>query len=169
MTYIIIVLVVALVLAPIFWIMPSPRQKRLMAFRQAALELGMLVQVTDLPQTHRARVRKEPPQHGVLYRLPWKHPQLTSQSFALLVLRDEPSESTDKLPSGAVAQLLREHLADYPEQFSAIEFSNIGVAVYWKELGPVEYVETLHKSLAELCKQLGKIDKAQLEGDLDWQ
>lgn len=168
MTYIIIILVVALVLAPVFWIMPSPRQKRLMAFRQAALELGLSVQVTDLPQTHRAKVRQEAPQHGVLYRLPWKHPQLKSQRFTSLVLREAPVESGQNNQPGRVAKLLTEHLADYPEQFCAIEFSNIGLAVYWKELGPVEYVETLHRSLTDLCAELAEIDNEALAAEFEF-
>lgn len=168
MTYIIIVLVVALVLAPIFWIMPSPRQKRLMAFRQSALALGLQVQVCDLPQTHRAKVRQESPHQGVLYRLPWKHPQLKSQRFDYLVLRDGVGEGEQDKRVGRVAELLREYLAGYPQQFCAIEFSNIGVAVYWKEQGAVEFVATVHQSLIELCGRLGEIDKEVLGEEIDW-
>ena len=59
MFWIIASLVLAFMLAPILWIVPSPRQRRQMRLRERARELGITVQIATFPQTRRQRVRKE--------------------------------------------------------------------------------------------------------------
>lgn len=156
MSYVIVAIVIALVLSPIFWVMPSPRQKRQMLLRQRAMALGLQVKVCDLPQNHRAKVRKERPEQGVVYRLPWRSPDANGESFNYLSLRNEQLADT---PPAAVKELMLTALEAMAEPVVALEFNGSGLAVYWRENGSVELVEQIVEHLKSLRQDLSAVQQ----------
>ncbi|WP_145999211.1 hypothetical protein [Oceanicoccus sp. KOV_DT_Chl] len=153
MSYIIIVVVMAVVLSPIFWMMPSPKQKRQMQLRQHAMNLGLQVKICDLPQTERAKVRREPVVQGVIYRLPWRSKQ--RDVFQHIVQRsDLETEPFQKAGSRDWQTLVGATLAALPDTVVAIEYATAGLAIFWREQGDVDFVESLKRQLQQLQQQL---------------
>ena len=153
MSYLIIAVVVLLVLSPIFWIMPSPKQKRQMQLRQRAMTIGFIVKIADLPQGYRAKVRQEKVEQGVTYRLAWgikrKHPE----GVEYLLMRNPDEEISDFDDSSFDRQiqlLMRNTLQQLPDAVVALEYASPGLALYWREQGSVELVDELYRQLGEL-------------------
>lgn len=71
MVWLLILFVALFVIAPVFWIMPTPAQRRQERMRARARTLGLEVVGCELPQTRRQRVRGEPRRLGMLYRAPF--------------------------------------------------------------------------------------------------
>jgi hypothetical protein len=140
-----------MVIAPIFWFMPSPEIKRQMVMRDRAMQLGLQVKICDLPQTRRARVRKEYLEKGVVYRLLWKKPLQPRDQFCELLLKSGDSENP---VSAAVEELLTGSLAAMPEAVLALEYATSGVAVYWRERGGIGEVENISDCLERLQKEI---------------
>lgn len=153
MNYLIIVVVMLLVLSPVFWMMPSPKEKRQMQLRQRAMSLGFQVKICDLPQTHVAVVRQEPAEQGVVYRLLWREKKRSADNFHHVILRHQADEDKPKLPE-ATSSLLLGTLALMPEQVVALEYASSGVALYWRERGGVEQVDQLHQQITTLQSDL---------------
>jgi hypothetical protein len=147
-SYLIILLVLSLMLAPVFWMMPSPKQRRQIHLRQHAMSSGLQVRVCDLPQSHRAMVRQEDPVHGVIYRLPWTDPAKGFDQQCRL-LRDQEAELGSHLQ-----QLLSKSLLALPERVMAIECNPAGLAVYWQERGDAAQVDLIVQSLTALRQSL---------------
>lgn len=149
MNYLIIVLVIGLMLSPVFWLMPSPSQKRQMLLRQYAMSLGFQIKVCDLPQTHRQSVRKEAPEQGVVYRLPWLEKFTGRNGFQQLLIRGDDNPALSET-SPELFQLMRDRLEQLPDCVYALEISASGVGIYWKERATVEQVKTLYDWLVTL-------------------
>jgi hypothetical protein len=159
MAYLIIILVMLLVLSPVFWMMPSPKQKRQMQLRQRAMALGFQVKICDLPQTHVAMIRKEPPEQGVVYRLLWRDKKQNTDNFHYIILRDQGEEGQTDLPT-AIASLLLELLVSMPDQVVGLEYASSGVALYWRERGGVEQVDHLYQQIMSLQVGLIELEKS---------
>jgi len=131
------------------------------------MELGFQVKVCDLPQTHRARVRKEPPEQGVVYRHLWRQPGASSNNFHYLQLREELSEEPLK-EAGAIAGLLSDSLTAMAEQVVAVEYSGSGIGLYWRENGSLELVEQMAQQLESLKLLLSKAKQSKAKLDDNW-
>lgn len=149
MSYIIIGLILALMLAPVFWIMPSASQKRQMQLRQRAMSIGFQVKLCPLPQTYRERVRQQDEVQGVVYRLPWRASLSTKERFNHLILRHEDGADSQPIDS-PFDRLMPAWLSGLPEYVMALELSNAGVAIYWREQGGIERLEPLHASVESI-------------------
>lgn len=156
MNYLIIALVIALMLSPIFWIMPSPRQRRQTQLRQTAMKLGFQVKLCDLPQTHRDAVRQVDPLQGVVYRLPWVNAGTMRSSFQHLLIRAE-TEPLASAADPAVTALLKSSIEQLPEYITALEFASSGLAIYWREQGGIERLESLYEQLKALRDQFQRL------------
>ena len=150
MSYLLIIIVVAFVLGPIMWIMPSPRQRKQLELRAYAVQKGLQIKIADLPQSHRQRVRKEDRQQGVLYRLPlvMTRPALNHSQYLLQQGDGEPEWSGPD--SVAIKALLGEDLLKAIDGVVALECNQADVGVYWREKGGVEAVEAIYQLLNEL-------------------
>ncbi|MCR8921756.1 hypothetical protein NO559_03170 [Dasania sp. GY-MA-18] len=166
MNYLIIVIIMAVVIGPIMWMMPSARQRQQMAVRQYALAQGFTIKVTDLPQSHRQRVRKEPVKQGVVYRLPLQQdrPLVMSQVYCLSrgIIDDvQEPQSTDYewqgQPLNEAETWFTEALQQCPRTAVAIEYSAAGVGCYWQERGGEAAVEQIKVALQQLRKQLKQL------------
>lgn len=147
MSYLIILFVIALALAPVLALKPSKAQKHLVKLRDCAREAGLQVQLGHLPQTHRQQVRREDPESGAAYRLLWRHEQAKISQFQFLLLRQETEVS--KVPP-PILQVLEAALVQLPGIIEAVEFSNLGVAVYWREKGDCDTVGEIARCLISM-------------------
>lgn len=154
MSYLIIILVLALVLGPVFWIMPSPSQRRQQQFRSQALQQGLQLKVADLPQSRRSAVRQETPQQGMLYRLPWLDRQFSRQSWLqageIRCLRLQQGLEWQGQVPAAVQSVVEACLSQLPPSVKALALAADGVGCYWKEQGDVENVRRIAENLAEI-------------------
>lgn len=151
MSYLIILFVIALALAPIMALKPSKRQKQQVAMRDRARTCGLQVQVCQLPQTHRQQVRQEDSESGVAYRLLWRHPLAKFKAIHFLLLREE--KEPNKAPV-AIVDALQETLAALPASVMAVEFTDIGLAAFWQEEGEPGQVEQIAAQLQSLRERL---------------
>lgn len=154
MSYLIILLVIALALGPIVALKPTKTQKRQIQLRNCAREAGLQVQVCRLPQTHRQQVRREDPELGLAYRLLWHHEVAKVRQFNYLVHREETEPGT---APQSIQRELDNILAQLPEAILAVEFTNLGVAVYWRENGDCELVKLIAARLQSLKSALENI------------
>ena len=151
MYLLIAIAVLAFMLAPIIWIVPTPSQKRQARLRERARQLGLEVKVATLPQTRRARARREPEQQILRYTHPVQKPARADHWYYWLV-QSEPEDTT--APADIADRLHRER-DDWPKGTVLIEGSPRGLSVYWKESGAdIPEVENLATVLAKLVKEL---------------
>jgi len=155
--YLITAVVLLLVLSPVVMMMPSPRQRRQALLRERARKLGIDVRVAELPQTHRQRVRREPVEQGLVYRLPqrdgWHQVRAHLRCRASAADEWEVQEGSPALTEAleaAVAQVA----ARVPTDAVAIELAATGPAIYWREHGNEQAVERVHGLLSELVAAL---------------
>ncbi len=155
--YLITALALLLVLSPVAWMMPSPQQRRQAKLRERARKLGIDVRIGELPQTHRQRVRKEPPEQGVVYRLPlrdgWSQPRAYLYCRASAADTWEAQAGSSPL-APAVETVLQQVAARAPADVLAIELAATGPAFYWRERGDERVVEKVLGLLTELAAAL---------------
>lgn len=145
MTWFIVFLVIAMLVSPIAWLIPSTSQKRIEAMREEARKRGFHVQLVALPQTRREQVRKQDVVQGACYRLPWREDLRCSREG--LFMRDQvPEERPQDWPEACFAAL--------PTSVVALDSNRLGTAMYWREQGePAQLaaaVEALHNWQAQL-------------------
>lgn len=144
MTWFIVFIVVALVLAPVMWMMPSPAQKRQIVLRERARELGLMVHIVDLPQTHREKIRKEPSQKGVSYSVRiarqkgWQRPHW-------FVWREQPTDEPAPTyqPPRAILEQLQSLRDQMPADMVGVESCEMGYSAYWRERGDSATVDAV--------------------------
>jgi hypothetical protein len=152
--YLIIFLALAMVVAPLMAFKPSKLVKRQMAFREKALALGLQVKVADLPQSHRAKVRQQAVEQGVVYRLPFRQQKsLAVIDPQICVFTGEGFEWSGSQPE-FIQQLFEQCWKQLPPDSVALELNATGVAVYWGEQGTVERVQQLNDVLSSLSSSI---------------
>ena len=150
--YLIALVIISMVLAPVLWIMPTPKQKRQMALRQKAMAMGLQVRVCDLPQTHRAQVRGESPVQGVVYRMLWFRTINKNSLFEHLCLR-EPDES-EYSKKTLLDSLLLSAVERLPKCVVALEYTHSGLGIYWTEQGGIAQVDIIYQQLMTLKNEI---------------
>ena len=147
-----IVLGLGLVLGPVLWMMPSAAQSRQAKLRTRASQLGLQVKVAEMPQVHRARVRKEDTLSGAMYML--RHPP-RHQCQSWLVCRERGAE-WDVETLATVPQQQRNVLQGLLPQLAvdiyAFEQNPQGIAVYWREQGDESAVDRCLAYLQQLAQ-----------------
>lgn len=143
--------VLAFMLAPIIWIVPTPSQKRQARLRERARQLGLEVRVVTLPQTRRARARREAERQILRYTLPLTKPA-RSDHWHYWLMESEPEDNT---APGDMAQRMNDCRQQWPKGTALVEGSPRGLSVYWRESGAdVPEVEALAHLLTSLVKEL---------------
>ncbi len=137
MTWLFILLAMLLVISPVMWLKPSPRQKRVAALRNAAMKTGLKVSL------------QTPPLHGATTAMPayrWHYPQqrpgpdfvLVRDSHAAEALkpfahdwrwRQEPLRP---LPDDLTARLKR-LLERLPQDALVVESDARALTLWWGE------------------------------------
>ncbi|CBL44866.1 Hypothetical protein HDN1F_12830 [gamma proteobacterium HdN1] len=170
MMYVLLIVGISLVLGPIYWLRPSPRDQRIAAMRLAARSHHLQIELIHLDKDpiYAALALRNPqwPKDGwVRYRLfPSDQSRGPSEAAAwrqrrdksgLLVWDEEPYGIT---PHG-VAQTLLAHWAETQDaRFMALEIGQRSVAIVWNEEAWTEksnitMVEQVAKWLADLLAE----------------
>ena len=140
----------AMVLAPLMAFRPGKQVKQQMAFRDKAIALGMQVKIADMPQTHRAKVRQQRVEQGVLYRLPFRQRQSMSAIQPLWCVNTEQGFEWSSTPDSRIKLLFEQCWPHLPPGSVALELSASGIALYWLEQGGLEQVQYLYEQLDNL-------------------
>ena len=153
MTWLLIVLAVAVVLSPLMWFRQSPRQKLITDLRRSASALGLQVSLHRRPDAREEETRLE----TVCYRLPW----LSDNCRQDLVIHRHSSRGWDG-PAGwlwTLAQaapewdaVLLDVLPQLPAGVSAVVANSAGLGVIWNE----------REDAADLQKIATQLKKLQL-------
>ena len=131
MFWIIATLVLAFMLAPILWIVPSPRQRRQTQLRERARQLGITVQIATFPQTRRQRVRKEAEYQGLAYCMPLPKSRAAER---WRVWRDASAQSDEELsPPQALAAAVQRLTPELPNDCQVVEAGGRMLRIWWRE------------------------------------
>ncbi len=155
--YLYIAIAILLVISPLVSLLPSPRQKQKMVFRQRAIALGMQVQLASIP-TARHNHAKENPLNGIAYRLPRNPQQLKElRNHTTNVAAKVSSTNNEWLwfneksrPGEPMASQLLQCFQEMPSDVAAIELSRTASSIYWREKGTVEDVDQILKLLKNI-------------------
>ena len=148
MQYLIMLVVLAVVIGPVMWIMPSASQRKLVKLRQYAISKGFHIKVADMPQSHRQKVRKQDPVRGVYYSLPLlSKPKAGDEKFHYCLTRSDTDAEwlDDNVPVNA--SIMEQLLLKMPETVIAVEHASYGVAIYWQEKGDHNTVDDITQLL----------------------
>ena len=157
MGVIITIVIVLVVAGSIMWLKPSASQQRQARLRLLARQLGLDVRLSALPQTRRARVRREHPSQGVAYRLLRFGKNAYPLEFSICradAQSEWESESETPLPPALQAEVVR-ILPQLPSDAVAFEITAHGCGVYWRERGDEETVRLLQRLLKDVDQVLG--------------
>jgi hypothetical protein len=161
LNYLIILILIAVVVGPIFGLMPSSKQKRQMKLRDKAMGLGFQVKICQLPQLHRAKIRKEDTVEGVAYRFPRNTKNQAGRAVVseqqILCLRDGTDQDKPKNPS-PFYRCLEEALDVLPSDIVAVELTPLWYGVYWNERGSEEDILIIKSQLEMLDKRISQFD-----------
>jgi len=163
MTWIIITLVVALILGPIMYLVPTPKDKRLSALRLAARKAGLVVKISSLPKLDPQAFERvtaggkalEPKIACTAYELPMPQGLSGFGEFSLLRLPPEPTVSINEVLPGWSLQpnstawvaymASQESVATLTKSLASLPPDSVGfsvnaryVACYWQERATVE-------------------------------
>ncbi|WP_372860547.1 hypothetical protein [Spongiibacter sp.] len=150
MFWVIATAVLAFMLAPILWIIPSPRQRRQVQLRERARELGVAVQIMVLPQNRRQRVRREAEQNGLAYSMNLPKSRAGERWRWWL---DGAEDDVPAPPLERERQLaaLRDRL---PTDAIVVEAGERRIRIFWREANAdVAAVDNLAAILAELVAE----------------
>lgn len=151
MVWVILFVVVAMVLAPVMWMMPSPAQKRQAVMRERARKLGLMVNIVDLPQSHRAKVRREPAVQGVSYSLRIAR-QKGVQRPCWFIWREQPADEPQA--AAAVPAVLIDEIQSLrdmmPADMVGLESNEAGYSAYWREQGDSAVVDQIAELLGRV-------------------
>jgi len=175
-----IIVAVCLVAAfgPIFWLMPSRRDRRLAKLRQAARRRGLAVELVRVPlldPTPEDRVsaggaRRDAAQPGAAYRLPMAPGSEGAPSWFLLRGQaagspvtgwaPHPRRRAERLPADAATywQAVADALEAVKTPVLAVEATPAATSWHWREDMPPE---ALDDAVDEIAKCLGTIGALQ--------
>ncbi len=137
MTWLFILLVLLLVVSPVMWLKPSPRQRRVSALRTAAIKTGLTVKL------------EKPPLHGIETAMPayrWRYPQDRPGPDFVLVRDDHASAALKSFAHGwrwrreplrplpeALESRLKALLERLPQDAIVVESHRHALALWWWE------------------------------------
>lgn len=145
----VIVLVVALMLGPILWLKPSARDSRLASLRQRAAQNGLTVQMQPLP----AALGEG---SAAVYFAHWQNPHRLQTGWRL-ELRSMCHEMYfagkwdwyREQPAPAAAwDTLRRLLQQLPGDATAVDCSDIGLGIQWREASGDDGFNILQRTLS---------------------
>lgn len=157
MVYLLILFGVALVIGPVLWLRPSPRDKHLAELRQSAVSNGLTVQVPLKDDKAWIREFPEIESHKLVrYMVPLIGDKIKEQKLSPALGLYYHHEPNGWRPLGSSHGVLSEEilncLADVADAqwANALEVKRGSVAIYWQENEGVEEVKILAKTLERL-------------------
>lgn len=148
MTYLLIIFVVAVALAPLSHFVPSRRQREIARLREYAAVHGLFVEFRGLPGAIAGGTRQAAGGQTIYYgqRLPASRKK---SADAQAWLRE--GESWRALERGTDIPLV---LGELPPQVLAASADEHSCGAYWRESGGVEVVEQIRQALEAWSGQL---------------
>lgn len=150
MTYLFIILVIAIALAPLSHFVPSKRQRAIAGMREYAAVHGMFVEFRQVPGKDSGRIsdRDGASSNTIYYgkRLPASR-QKRQAALAWINEKGTWVGLERRLPVPPV-------LAELPSQVLAAGADESSCGVYWREAGTVEDVEQIRRVLELWVTQL---------------
>ncbi|CAA0108302.1 hypothetical protein [Zhongshania aliphaticivorans] len=132
MSWLIAVVVIGFMLAPIMWILPSRRQSQQAEIRAFARTLGLSVKVVAMPKTRRAKIRREDDVFGVCYtRFLHNKTPLAAWKYWLIAVPDGDDDITPIDP--VMLELIESQRQMLPKDASMLELTPLGLNIYWRE------------------------------------
>ena len=181
MTWIIIILVVAVILGPIMYLVPTPKDKRLSALRLAARKVGLVVKISSLPKLDPQASERvtaggktlDPKIACTAYELPMTPGLADFGEFTLLRMPANPTMPVDEVLSGWSLQpgspawatyaacdkpteVLRQTLDKLPPDSLGFSVNDRYVACYWRERATADdgRIAEIHTALAAFVDDL---------------
>lgn len=160
MTWLIIVLVVAMIVGPVMYLVPSAKDKRLTALRAAARQAGLTVQLTNVAKLDPADservsaggMHRQPTVACTAYQLPVTRRLVGFESLMLIKMPPHPTVTTTEVLDGwsldantsrqawtgyaanpENASLLATAIAELPGDALAVGLDKRFVACFWLE------------------------------------
>ncbi|MGB1402672.1 MAG: hypothetical protein ACPH3I_06835 [Porticoccaceae bacterium] len=159
MTWLLILLGLALVISPLMWFRQSPHQQQITELRRLANSLLLQVKLHRRPDARDDEVRLE----TVCYRLPWTDTDCR-QSWVLQRYSDRGWQShccgwhwyVDQA-NAVLDDTLSRITADMPESVTAVVANDEGIGVIWTERGDSEDVQKICQLLMLLRQKAEEI------------
>ncbi len=186
MTWLLIGLLVLAAIGPIFWVLPSPGERRQMRLRNRAMAAGVQVRLRTYPDpgapatervTAGGRVRK-PRRQVMTYRMPVILPPRARRMAPVWCwLRHRDAEAAGEVPAGWTAdppsaqgdatywQQVRELVASLPATVVAVEAGPEDVALAWLEHGEEDAADAIVATLEQLRRIHQGWTSSQLQRD----
>lgn len=156
MATIIIVLAIVLILGSMFWVLPSPKERRQMLLRKAAMDKGLNVQITKIKDI-------ASPGHlldCVAYRLFDLDQQQHKEKMPWKLLRTKEDWRMDIDGWTLDKSIAKESIQDIetitgtvarlPEDCIAVESNKQSTSVYWQERGDEQAINDIFDVLTKL-------------------
>ncbi|MEY3017293.1 MAG: hypothetical protein RL336_428 [Pseudomonadota bacterium] len=150
MSYLIIALVVAVVIGPVLWLKPSPREKQLQRLRRCAHSEGLRVHLRAVPPNHGDGPRVVEPAI-MAYIRPWSEQERKSSLPATFTLPCLQGDWQSYRSKGIVGDEL---LRALPDSCRLLEVSEEGLLIYWRERGDESRVKQLRTTMEDICQAL---------------
>ncbi|MCG6659201.1 preprotein translocase subunit YajC [Halomonas campisalis] len=164
MVWLLILFVLLLMVSPVLWLKPSPRQRRIAPLRSAAIKAGVQVKL------------ESPPLHGISTAMPgyrWSYPQDAPGPRFVLVRDSEASDALKAFIPGwrwrieplrplpeAARKPLEALLIRLPQDALVIESREHGITLWWWESQGAERFLTYVDDFRQLRDALaGRADR----------
>lgn len=154
MAWLLVLVVVAFVAAPVVWMMPSKAQQRQVAMREAARKAGLQVRIGPLPQTQRQQVRQEDKRNAVCYGLLLKRDNRAAAEEWLVWREDDEDDQRSLHAPAAAREAALALLAKY-DTVRCLERNELGLWLWWFERGEPPLVADLAEALMALAESQG--------------
>ena len=158
MTYLLILLILALIISPLLWFRQSPRQKMITEMRRLASSRGLRVRLVHAPDAREGEGRLEYAGYTLLW-VPDSSPSPFSRMEKWLLVRGtrrgghSPWENWQWLGHEANDRLqpvIGAVLAALPTDVIAVEVNREGVAIVWQERGELADIDRIDTQLKHL-------------------
>ena len=158
MTYLLILLILALIISPLLWFRQSPRQKMITEMRRLASSRGLRVRLVHAPDAREGEGRLEYAGYTLLW-VPDSSPSPFSRMEKLLLVRasrrgdHSPWEGWQWLGHEANDRLIPvigTVLSALPTDVIAVEVNREGVAIVWQERGELADIDRIDTQLKHL-------------------
>jgi len=152
MVYLLIFLVVALVIGPVIWIRPSPREKQQQRLRNFAKQLGLQVHMRPIPHPRDDAERKFDA-NIMAYIRPWTELERKKTLPRNFIMGKSPGEEAWALYR--TKNMLHENdIQGLPVSSQILEVNAEGVILYWRESGNEDRVQALANALEGVAQKL---------------
>lgn len=162
MTYLLILLILAIIISPLLWFRQSPRQKMITEMRRLASSRGLRVRLVHAPDAREGEGRLEYAGYTLLWA-PDSSPSSFSRMEKWLLVRGtrrgdhSPWDGWQWLGHEANDRLLPvigEVLAALPVNVTALEVNREGVAIVWQERGELADIDRIDARLKDLRRAI---------------